>query len=584
MNRAQIVTGIIVALAAGLSPHDVAAQPPSWGGSARCEVRTTGPGYVDQHTHTWTLTGGPPEAQGAFLRYPATWSVTGGGSLQRTQGSQTLTAQWTRSVPAMDGRVSFVVRASDGRLLIRAGHAQLRAPGAVAGTQTVTDGSRPVSSGALALEAFEWQFPAVEDQALAPGVTGSSTGPVAGSFGPMQPAGSQTVATCVWSFARSGPAAALPPGTLPPLTALTPPGTATTPVSPGTTVPVTPAPVATATPAPAAVPAAPGPATGAEPAQPTATVIPFIPPVDAAPPAPTVSAVPFIPPLATVPPPATPPGVSATPAPGLLPLPKATSGTYRLGFTRFHVVQEYIDDALDRDGKANEVYLAATMRVADRRVLTANGTVTAPMSSPLTFRSQTFGDTSRFPARVKAGTGSATGGLRTTDVVTFPQPLLVWQGNLADGVDVLILQPAVWDDDAISGEREFPSWAAGYDALVGVSPQTLQMEIAEPTVRPLTAAAAYKPRVSGLPAFSSPDANSVWRNDRPLGVERAADGFKPAPHYRGTYLILTREKIEAFLGASSSRTIAITIADDPTGQPNYNGVYTVTLHIARGSS
>jgi hypothetical protein len=207
---------IVVAL-----PSSGAAQSASqaaWNGWAQCVINTQGPGYSNQQTQTWNTTGGAPTAQGAFRMHPATWSVSGAGSLQRTQGSQSLDAQWMTSVPSASGTISVLVRASDGRRLIRAGHAQLRQPGGVTGTQTQTVSGK-ASTMAIAAEAFEWAFPAIEDASSSSRIQGSATSDVAGSFGYMQPAGARTTASCSWDFAQGAA-----PSPVPQVIAMTPPG------------------------------------------------------------------------------------------------------------------------------------------------------------------------------------------------------------------------------------------------------------------------------------------------------------------------------------------------------------------------
>ena len=151
----------------------LAAQPAAWTGWARCDVIVRGSGYTDQQTHTWTLAGGAPAIQGAFRIYPGTWSVAGGGSLTRTQGAQTLQAEWATNVPPMDAPLAVFVRASDGRTFIQARHAQMRAPGAVQGYQQQTIDGVSQQPASLALEAFEWTFPMVEVSPLRPTASGS---------------------------------------------------------------------------------------------------------------------------------------------------------------------------------------------------------------------------------------------------------------------------------------------------------------------------------------------------------------------------------------------------------------------------
>src|SRR3954470_23556772 len=116
---------LVAAVVQPALPHAQSPAEPPWAGWAQCRLDTQGPGYSSQQTHTWTMTGGAPAAQGATRLYTATWTVNGSGSLERTQGSQTRAAQWIISGQAA-APIAIVVRASDRRRLIQAGHAQLR--------------------------------------------------------------------------------------------------------------------------------------------------------------------------------------------------------------------------------------------------------------------------------------------------------------------------------------------------------------------------------------------------------------------------------------------------------------------------
>jgi hypothetical protein len=98
-------TRLAVALTTLIATVDLAGAQQSagpeapWAGWARCQINVSSPGYSDQQTHTWMITGGAPAVEGAFRVYQGTWSVVGGGSLQRTQGGQTLKAQWATNGP-----------------------------------------------------------------------------------------------------------------------------------------------------------------------------------------------------------------------------------------------------------------------------------------------------------------------------------------------------------------------------------------------------------------------------------------------------------------------------------------------------
>lgn len=175
----------------------------TWSGGAQCQVDVQGPGYSHRETHTWALSGGQPTRQGAMRIYAGTWSVTGQGSLQRTQGTQTLTAHWTTNASLLSATFAIFARASDGWLIIKPWHAQLRSPGGVTGTQKVTiNGVVQSPEGVISREAFEWGFPTVDDAGSSTSISGTSTKVTTGSVGPMQPGGSQGTSACTWQFSR----------------------------------------------------------------------------------------------------------------------------------------------------------------------------------------------------------------------------------------------------------------------------------------------------------------------------------------------------------------------------------------------
>lgn len=204
----SITASIAIAPLAAAQTATSSAAAQHWHGWARCDVDVTGPGYDDRQSHLWILAASPPTTQAAMRIHAATWSVTGAGSLQRAQGTQSLDAQWTTDVPGISAPIAFIVRASDGRLLVRPWHAQLRAGGAVGGTQQVTMQGRPQAPSAFGREAFEWTFPAIEDSVNAVLLAGSSTSPTTGSVGLMQPAGASGTASCSWHLSRGATAVA----------------------------------------------------------------------------------------------------------------------------------------------------------------------------------------------------------------------------------------------------------------------------------------------------------------------------------------------------------------------------------------
>lgn len=223
---ALVLAGSIAAVDPAGTQQSVAPSG-QWAGWARCQINVTGPGYTDEQTHTWMITGGAPTVAGAFRVYQGTWSAAGGGSLQKTEGKQTLMAQWATSTPSMSGPIAVFVRASDKRMFVRARHAQLRSVAAIQGYQQLIIDSKPQTPAKIASEAFEWAFPEAAVSRPTPNssriANGSSTRVVKGCVGFMQPAGSQATASCTWQFSEGAapplpPTIAAPPIPVPPAT------------------------------------------------------------------------------------------------------------------------------------------------------------------------------------------------------------------------------------------------------------------------------------------------------------------------------------------------------------------------------
>lgn len=205
----------VCALLAATAPA-AAQQPPNWVGSIRCDLQGQGPGYSHQEAQTWTLTGNPPVLQGSVRAYPATWTVTGQGSFDRTRNNFRRIAQWTVALPAsMSAPIGFTLTPS-GQLEITKWHAQITAPGSYSGTdQNINDGV-PQAPRGLAQTLYEWQFPKIEVPASQTRITGSRTYDVRTQIGPLQPDDAVATISCAWSFGQ-GAATALPappaPGT-----------------------------------------------------------------------------------------------------------------------------------------------------------------------------------------------------------------------------------------------------------------------------------------------------------------------------------------------------------------------------------
>jgi hypothetical protein len=180
----------------------------AWSGFVQCQVKMQGPGYLDQQTHTWTITAGTASQQGAMLVHPATWSVTGQGSAQQDHGGQAVDASWSTNVAPVSGPIAVFVRASDSRLIIKSWHSQLSVFNAMNGSVRSMGSGGSSNAQSIHRTVYELPFPTIEDVASSTQVSGSDTRvmPTLGSS--METPGTQGTLTCNWQFAKGGAAGA----------------------------------------------------------------------------------------------------------------------------------------------------------------------------------------------------------------------------------------------------------------------------------------------------------------------------------------------------------------------------------------
>ena len=167
----------------------------NWTGTVQCQLNVQTNDYSHQEVQTWTVTGSPIDDTKTV--YPATWSVSGQGGLQRAQGGQVLAGRWNSNVPGMNARLRIFVRASDGRLVIKGIHSPLVAPGATNVVRQVG-----ASQTHVVYAAGEWVLPIIEDFGSSTNVSGTGTTVVAPTSMPMQ-SGTSGTATCNWNFSKS---------------------------------------------------------------------------------------------------------------------------------------------------------------------------------------------------------------------------------------------------------------------------------------------------------------------------------------------------------------------------------------------
>jgi hypothetical protein len=150
-----------------------------------------------------------------------------------------------------------------------------------------------------------------------------------------------------------------------------------------------------------------------------------------------------------------------------------SSGNYAVYANGFRVNQQTWDDALQFDGKGDEVLVKSVVS------LVSNGQP-RPVPSPQTY---TIGDTNGKVGRIRGGSLSSKGGLRSGD--TFPTaepwrringvsavslPMRLWTGTLVQGQDVLTIVPSIFEDDEGGTDlyNAFVPWAL--DAVNTLAP------------------------------------------------------------------------------------------------------------------
>lgn len=266
-------------------------------------------------------------------------------------------------------------------------------------------------------------------------------------------------------------------------------------------------------------------------------------------------------------------------------------GQYRVTLNGFSVNRETWDHALEVDGKRDEVYLAVT--VDDMDPIHGQRLPTVVRSTDAQ-----YGDRNGYPTRVVAGSASAEGGLRTGD--NFPStpwirtgspgptelPLLLWQGELRSGEDLVVFGPAVWEWDG--GKDMWDAWISFNQHMsellwedlkrrgLSVNPVDLGMAAID-AVGALATAGVAKLSLLAQPVMGQ-------AQDRPIGTRRAgkdAQGrltFTFAPQLISLDLEAAEKALEGSpQGGLPPGILAVRYEDDA----DLRGDYTLYLQVDR---
>jgi hypothetical protein len=260
---------------------------------------------------------------------------------------------------------------------------------------------------------------------------------------------------------------------------------------------------------------------------------------------------------------------------------------YRVTFTGFRVLKTTPEPPVAPDGQYDEAYVAAAVILWDRKALTVRARSDV--------RTREYGDVGNgtfYGTRIKAGTGSATGGLWARDgadpvpvdfdptAATIPAPatdrfpLLVWEGPLSPGVEAVLVVPTIWDRDIDS--RPYTVWKdtwgtaplAAFFANPLVTSQMIDPQLSSTT-----------PRVSvGVPYVITPQDAAAHVKDRPIGVFAEPPTLPAAVGYVDRHAMITQEKL-ASLAPGGHMTLAIPFVEPAT--PITGASYTLYLRIDR---
>jgi hypothetical protein len=211
---------------------------------------------------------------------------------------------------------------------------------------------------------------------------------------------------------------------------------------------------------------------------------------------------------------------------------------FQVTINGFWVKSETWDHAFEVDGKGDEVYFSVGAKVTD-----ANGkpAVDVTGGNPES-RSETFGDTNGYPSRVKAGSRSSDGGLRTGDrsptdapwnlsgePTADRLPFLVAQVKLEESKNALMITPTIWEWDG--GADAFKDWVNWFkDSLKEVG-SFVQGKIKSPSAGNPKDLLFEAADVGLKLALSLKDSGILGNaGDRPIGMRQASDGsnkFEP---------------------------------------------------------
>lgn len=256
------------------------------------------------------------------------------------------------------------------------------------------------------------------------------------------------------------------------------------------------------------------------------------------------------------------------------------------------VAKPTVDDPLDRDGKADEIFANTIVIRVDRSTGSRLGTTIV--------KSREYGDVgngSTWPYRIRAGTALQSGGLTVGNAVPFgfvpsspsgtPSaetfPFVLWEGSLTDGGEAVVLFPSLWerDIDDIAYKNYTSNWMNNRapvlesQLLKNQYSSTALMAIMGPT-DPATfglAAAGAPFTMPNYGVYAIPAISLISPVDRMIGMMTVAGALAYPEHI----VVVTREKLAA-LAVGGYTDMQIPLIEAAVGT---DGIYTMYLRIER---
>ena len=267
----------------------------------------------------------------------------------------------------------------------------------------------------------------------------------------------------------------------------------------------------------------------------------------------------------------------------------ALRGRYRVVLAGGRVNNSTFDNTFNLDGVRDEIFFTTDVQMVDK----TGGTV-LPFST-LSDRTKIYGDKGRDPEqRVKAGTAWVNGGLRAGDhfpaegpfnqklaFVDRQLPLRLWEGELVQGQNAVIITPMIWEYDGtaiadLTAQRT--NFARDFKTKLADS-QTVDKLVAG------TGGGIAGMIIDAAPLAPTLSAKIISifgrDGDRPIGATVEGDKvvYKPQP------IVLNYDRIEQFLESG------VQVGNIPKGyyplafrEPmshKLEGDYTLYIHIQR---